>query len=367
MTQEIDVQTLQDMLAQGKSIKVLDVRPTHDRELWWIPGSQHVDAYESLKEGSPGALADVILPEGQLVVTVCGVGRASTKAAEMLAAQRGIPAVTLRGGMKAWSLAWNTASRSFGSVEIMQVRRTGKGCLSYFICSETEAAVIDPSVEHEVYLSLAQVRRARIRIILDTHVHSDHLSRARRLAERSGAELFLPLQHRVRYPHKSVTEGDALPFGATSLNVLSTPGHTEESRTYLVPGVGIFTGDTLFLAGIGRPDLHAAGGESEARSRLLFKSLTRLTSLDAQLLVFPGHTSEPVSFDGEMLTASVGEVARRLSDWLSSEEEFVNRILAQIPPMPPNYEVISQANESGEWPDSDPADLEAGPNRCAVS
>ena len=367
MIQEVDVQTLQEWLTRGKPVKVLDVRPVQDRELWWIPGSQHVDAYESLKAGSAGALADISLPQGQVVVTVCGVGRVSAKAADMLVAQRGIAALTLRGGMKAWSLAWNTASRSFGPVEITQVRRTGKGCLSYLICSEGDAAVIDPSVEPEVYLSLARERGAGIRAILETHIHADHLSRARLLAERSGAELVLPRQQRVRYPHRLVTEGDGISVGAISLEVLSTPGHTDESMTYCVAGAGIFTGDTLFLRGVGRPDLHAAGQESEVRSRMLFKSLQRLTSLDAGLLVFPGHTPEPVSFDGELLTAPLGEVAGRLGDWLSSQEAFVNRILARIPATPPNYAVISQANERGDWPASDPTDLEAGANRCAVS
>jgi glyoxylase-like metal-dependent hydrolase (beta-lactamase superfamily II) len=365
--QEIDVQTLQEWLKQGKPVKVLDVRPAQDRGLWWIPGSQHVDAYESLKAGSAGALADISLEQSQVVVTVCGVGRASAKAADILAAQRGIPALTLRGGMKAWSLAWNTASRSFGSAEITQVRRTGKGCLSYLICSEGEAAVIDPSVEAEVYISLARERAVRIRTILETHVHADHLSRARLLAERTGAELVLPRQHRVRYLHRPVTEGDRISVGAISLDVLSTPGHTDESVTYRVPGVCIFTGDTLFLAGVGRPDLHAAEQESKARSRLLFESLERLAALDAALLVFPGHTPAPVPFDGELLTAPLGEVAGRLGDWLCSEDAFVSRILARIPPTPPNYVVISQANESGEWPASDPTDLEAGANRCAVS
>ena len=367
MTQEIDVQTLQGWLAQGKPVKVLDVRPAQDREQWWIPGSQHVDAYDSLKQGSAGALADLSLPEDQIVVTVCGIGRTSGKAAEILAEQRGIPALSLRGGMKAWGAAWNTASSSFGSVEITQVRRTGKGCLSYLVCSKGEAAVIDPSVEPEVYLSLARERAAQIRTILETHVHADHLSRARLLAERSGAELVLPRQHRVRYAHRAVIEGDTLSVGATPIEVLSTPGHTDESTTYLVREAGIFTGDTLFLAGVGRPDLHASGPESEVRSRALFKSLNKLTRLDARLLVFPGHTSEPVSFDEQLLTAPLGQVASRLGDWLRSEETFVSRILARIPPTPPNYLVISQTNESGEWPASDPTDLEAGANRCAVN
>ena len=100
---------------------------------------------------------------------------------------------------------------------------------------------------------------------------------------------------------------------------------------------------------------------------MLFQSLLRLTSLDASLRVFPGHASEPVSFDGALLTAALGEVGRWLVDWLASEDEFVNRIVARIPPTPPNYTVISQINECGEWPDTDPTDLEAGANRCAVT
>lgn len=367
MTEEIDVETLQEWLAQGKPVKVLDVRPAEDRASWWIPGSQHVDAYESLKTGSPGALADIVLPEGQPVVTVCGVGRASTKAAQVLATLRGIPARSLTGGMKAWSLAWNTATSPVGLVEITQVRRTGKGCVSYFIRSETEAAVIDASVDPSIYMALAERSGARIRYVLDTHVHADHVSRARLLAERIGADLILPRQNRVRYPHKPVGEGDSLPLGATSIEVLETPGHTAESVTYLIPSAALFTGDTLFLAGVGRPDLHADETEAAARARILFRSLTRVASLDQQLLLFPGHTSAPVPFDGRPLTASLGDVVNRLGSWLVSEDEFVSRILARIPPTPPNYSAISEINTLGEWPEGDLTDLEAGANRCAVS
>jgi len=366
MTQEIDVQTLQDWLTRKKPVTVLDIRQPEDRQQWWIPGSWHVDAYRSLKEGSPAALLGTSLPPDQPVVTVCGSGRVSLTAAETLAEKRGIHALSLRGGMKAWSMAWNTASRSFGAVEVTQVRRTGKGCLSYLIRSGPDAAVIDPSVEPEVYVSLAKNSGANIRYVLDTHVHADHLSRARRLAAMCGADLVLPRQDRVRYPHSSVAEGDRLALGATSIEVLSTPGHTAEGVTYLIAGAAIFSGDTLFLSGVGRPDLHAGGTEAE-RARQLFRSLARLASLGRDLMVFPGHTSEPVPFDGEVLTASIGEVVRRLGDWLASEEAFVSRILARIPPTPPNYVAISQLNERGEWPETDPTDLEAGANRCAVS
>ncbi len=366
MTQEIDVQTLQDWLTEQKPVTVLDIRELQDREQWWIPGSRHVDAYRSLKEGSAGPLLDASLPADQPVVAVCGSGRFSLTAAEALAGRRRIPAVSLRGGMKAWILAWNTASGVFGPVEITQVRRTGKGCLSYLLRSGPQAAVIDASLDPEVYLSIAKSSGASIRYVLDTHVHADHLSRARPLAEMSGAELVLPRQDRVRYAHTPVSDGSLLPLGATRIEVLHTPGHTGESVTFLVPDAGIFTGDTLFLAGVGRPDLHASQDETEARARLLFSSLQRITSLNSRLMVFPGHTSKPVPFDGQLLTAPLGEVANLLGEWLASGDRFAARILARIPPTPPNYVAITQLNERGEWPEGDPTDLEAGANRCAV-
>ena len=367
MSQEIDVETLTGWLAQGKPVTVLDVRPAHEHGAWWIPGSRHVDAYDALKAGSLGPLLDESLPTDRPVVTVCNLGRASMKAAELLSEQRGIPALTLRGGMKAWSVAWNTASCSFGPLEITQVRRTGKGCLSYLIRAEGEAVVIDASVDPKVYVSLANRDGADIRYVLDTHIHADHLSRSRRLAGMSGAELMLSRQNRVSFPHKSIAGGDRLPLGSTWIEVLATPGHTDESVTYLIPHVGLFSGDTLFLNGVGRPDLHASREEMEIRARLLFKSLGQLTSLDPRLLVFPGHTSAPVSFNERVLTAPLGEVRSRLGSWLSSEEEFVNRVLARIPETPPNYAAITGINESGDWPESDPTDLEAGANRCAIS
>src|SRR5262249_59764165 len=120
-------------------------------------------------------------------------GRVSHTAAAVLA-NRGFDARSLAGGMKAWSLAWNAADVRLAdsSVRVVQVRRTGKGCLSYMVASKGEAAVIDPSVTPDVYLESAQRHRWSIRYVLDTHIHADHLSRARQVAERTGALLLLP-------------------------------------------------------------------------------------------------------------------------------------------------------------------------------
>ncbi len=155
----IDVETLRRWLEEGRPVTVLDVRPAAERAEWAIPGSLYVDAYDALKVHDPAALADVDVPGDGPVVTVCAAGKTSLIAAEQLAA-RGVEAMSLEGGMKAWSLAWNTAEVPLpdSSVRVIQVRRTGKGCLSYLIGAGEEAFVIDASLDPQVYLDLARVR-----------------------------------------------------------------------------------------------------------------------------------------------------------------------------------------------------------------
>src|SRR5215217_230307 len=142
LTIEMDI--LWQWLEQGRPVTILDVRPSDERAEWAIPGSIHVDAYHALKAGDPQALASVELPDNVPVVTICGAGKTSLIAAQELQA-RGMPARSLRGGMQAWSLAWNHAPVSVpgSAAQVIQVRRTGKGCLSYLIGADGAAAVID--------------------------------------------------------------------------------------------------------------------------------------------------------------------------------------------------------------------------------
>lgn len=127
----IDVATLRQWLEDDRPITVLDVRPLADRTEWAIPQSHHADVYAALKAGDPTALLHLDLPPATPIVTVWGAGKMSLVAAEQLAA-RGYTVYSLDGGMQAWSLAWNDAEVSSPdpTVEVIQVRRTGKGCLS---------------------------------------------------------------------------------------------------------------------------------------------------------------------------------------------------------------------------------------------
>src|SRR5512145_160737 len=205
MTKQIDAETLREWLESQQPVTVVDIRTDEDRVQWAIPGSVHVNAYEALRDGRPGALIDAVFPPDRPVVTVCNAGRVSQTAAEILAG-RGFDARSLAGGMKAWSLAWNLADvpLSDASVRIVQVRRTGKGCLSYVVGSGGEAAVIDPSVSPEVYVAIAGKHGWSVRYVLETHIHADHLSRAKDLARETHAALLLPAQQRARFPFTPV-------------------------------------------------------------------------------------------------------------------------------------------------------------------
>src|SRR5947209_8829372 len=266
----ISTEELRDLLAAGQRVTVVDIRTPDDRE-WSIPGSLQIDAYGALSAGTLGQLADRDLGAGP-VVTVCGMGRTAAKATALLRA-RGVDAMTLEGGMRAWSLAWNTAEATVSGHRVIQVRRTGKGCLSYIVGSGSEAVVIDASVEPAVYVRLLNDKGWRLTAVIDTHIHADHLSRSRALALQEGAELWLPAQNRSNHSFRPVADGDRIRFGSDALVALRTPGYTAESTTYLLEQAAAFTGDTLFLAGVGRPDLEGGSDEESAsRARQLHQS-----------------------------------------------------------------------------------------------
>ena len=367
MTKQIDVNTLRDWLEAQHPVTVLDIRTDDDRAQWAIPGSLHVNAYEALRKGEPGPLDVLPLVADRPVVTICNAGKVSQTAADVLT-RRGFDARSLDGGMKAWSLAWNTAPVPLAdpAVTVIQVRRTGKGCLSYVVGSAREAAVIDPSVSPDVYFDIAKTRGWSIRYVLDTHVHADHLSRAPELATKTGATLLLPPQDRVRFPFTAIADGQSVQLGDARLSAIHTPGHTNESTSYVLNDTAIFTGDTLFTNGVGRPHLHGDPEAARQRARALFASLSRLRALDPHLMVLPAHTSEPVAFDGRPVTAPMADVAEWLTGWLGSEADFVNRVTSNLPPTPSNFVRIVDLNEAGDLPIGDLTDLEAGANRCAV-
>ena len=181
-----------------------------------------------------------------------------------------------------------------------------------------------------------------------------------------GAILHMPEGAPVSYPFSDLADGDVLEVGSAKLEAVRTSGHTPESTSYLLDGRALFTGDTLFLSAVGRPDLDATPEVARHRARELYRSLRRLLALDPEPLVLPGHTGEPVAFDGEPICARLSGV--RGSDRILKEDEdaFVEHIVGHGTPTPSNFERIVQLNRAGESPEGDPTELEAGANRCAA-
>lgn len=363
----IEADTLRQWLDEAREVVVLDVRPLDQRAEWAIPGSIHADVYHALKGGEGVDFSELNLSRQIPIVTVCAAGRVSQVAAEQLV-QDGYAVYSLAGGMNAWSGAWNVATLPVDAQStLLQIRRTGKGCLSYLVGSGGEAFVIDPSVDTHIYEQLARQHGWTIRYVLETHLHADHLSRARQLVQATGATLVLPQSDPRQYPFQPIGAGDSLAVGSLTLQALITPGHTEHSVCYYLPEGMLITGDTLFTNGVGRPDLHTHTGEGQSRAALLYDSLHQLLALPADTRVLPGHTAGPVAFDGQLIMASLSELKDSLPVLTLSKLAFVETVLARIPATPPNYLAITERNTRGHFEESEQAGLEAGANRCAVS
>lgn len=164
-----------------------------------------------------------------------------------------------------------------------------------------------------------------------------------------------------------VTDTTIFKAGNISIKAIQTPGHTLESTSYLIDDKVLLTGDTLFINGVGRPDLKANNDEAMQRSKMLYQSLQKLLALDENIIVLPAHTSQPIDFDNIPIQTTIGNIRQNVSMLKLSGDEFVNTILQRIPPTPANYLSIVEKNIKGDFSDINPVDLEAGANRCAIS
>jgi glyoxylase-like metal-dependent hydrolase (beta-lactamase superfamily II)/rhodanese-related sulfurtransferase len=367
-TQTISVEKLQKMLEQGSPVTILDIRPQEQRDEWRIAESMHQDAYHALTTGEDGALdrfeADPKIP----VVTVCAAGRSSLLAADQLTS-KGYTTYSLEGGMKAWNYAFNTAAVGDSDVKIIQVRRVAKGCLSYIIGSGAYAMVVDASLDPKMYIEIAEKYDWEIVAVADTHIHADYISRTRELAAFTGAKHYFTENADVEYPFLPLSEGQQIKIGEASIKVLSTPGHTPESISFLVDSDYLLTGDTLFIEGVGRPDLKADGDEAIAKATQLYCSLEKIRQLDqsGDLLILPAHTSSAIPFNHKIIAEKLDLLLKNVELLKLGQSSFVEQTIKRIPPCPPNYIQIAALNKSGKYDGINPADLEAGANRCAVS
>jgi glyoxylase-like metal-dependent hydrolase (beta-lactamase superfamily II) len=212
-------------------------------------------------------------------------------------------------------------------------------------------AVVDPVGDIQPYLQAADNAGMRIHYVIDTHVHADHLSPGRALAAAAGAEYVLSTEAGVSFPHKGVRDGDVLPLGNVSATVLHTPGHTPEHICILVTDRTranepwfVFTGHTLMVGDLGRTELAASAEEG---ARQLFKSVRRLRELPDYVEVLPGAYAGSVCgrrLSGKPSSAIGFEKRHNQAFTIGDEAEFVQFMVAEIPPVPPEAARIRAAN-----------------------
>jgi hydroxyacylglutathione hydrolase len=226
-----------------------------------------------------------------------------------------------------------------------------RSCLSYLVgCpSKRVAAVIDPQGEFSNYTSVANHHGLDITDVIDTHVHADHPSAARGLAESLGATLRLGAGAEVGFPYEPLGDTDVINVGNRRIEIIHTPGHTPEHVCLLVDGWFVLTGDTLFVGDVGRVDLALAEVEEDElrrRAESLHASLRRLLELPDHTEVYPGHyagSSCGRGMDGKTISTIGRE--RRASRALSLDlESFIDFQLSDVPPLPADFEVIKRAN-----------------------
>jgi glyoxylase-like metal-dependent hydrolase (beta-lactamase superfamily II) len=212
--------------------------------------------------------------------------------------------------------------------------RVADGCLAYLVVDEPSRAamVIDPRLEQvDRYVEALTARDARLVYVVDTHTHADHLSGARRLADRTGATLVAHAASKLKGTARRVQGGSALELGGTRVDVLDAPGHTPDSMALLIEG-HLFTGDALFVGGAGRTDFQ--GGSASD----LFDTMRAFERLPDATVVHPGH-----DYVGRAVS-TIGE--ERAQNSLLGERDraaFVSRLAVKLPP-PANMAAILRHN-----------------------
>jgi hydroxyacylglutathione hydrolase len=241
----------------------------------------------------------------------------------------------------------------------MYIQQVYTNCLSeaaYYIESNGAAVVIDPMRDYEQFVAMAKERNAEIKFVFETHFHADFVSGHIDLSKATGAPIVFGPDTKTSYPVQVATDGQIFQIGALQLKVLHTPGHTLESTCYLLhdeagKAHALFSGDTLFVGDVGRPDLSSGELTSEELAGMLFESIQeKIMPLGDEVLVFPAHG--PGSSCGKNLgpnkQSTIGE-ERKTNYALQphTKEEFVAEVLNGLGNAPSYFAVNAKINQQG--------------------
>jgi glyoxylase-like metal-dependent hydrolase (beta-lactamase superfamily II)/rhodanese-related sulfurtransferase len=289
--------TLLERLQRGDRFFILDVRGREDFDRFHIEGAPilNVPYFEMIEPGGGSdGLESIVryvdrnlggrLPSDLPILAVCNKGFTSELVSLGLS-RLGYSSATFKGGMRGWGDHYAIrAITDRPDLAIYQIGRPARGCLSYVAASAGKAVVIDPLRHPDPYLALAREAGFTVTAVIDTHGHADHISGGTAIAARTGAPYYLHPHDAVHpidllpavIPFEFLREGQAFRLGRHELKVLHVPGHTLGMVALQLDEKYLFSGDSIFIQSVSRPDL---GGKAESWAPLHARSLRRLSLL----------------------------------------------------------------------------------------
>ena len=377
---QITVDELAAAIDAGEDLTVVDTRPPESFDAWHVPGAVNVSYHPVEGLGAGFSWDDVAeIVEGRSVAVICGKGLSSTSFGFELST-RGYDVQVVKGGMEDWSKLYDVVEvETDGDLYLAQIQRRAKGCLGYVVGDREagEALVVDATRQHHEFELVAADHGMVITGVLDTHVHADHVSGGRALAERLSVPYYLSADadsRGVAYDYEPLADGEALSIGDVDVEVLAAPGHTTELVNLLVDDTYLLSADTLFVESVGRTELEFGEEGAEQGARMLYETIhERYDPLDDDVVVLPGHVSVDadgrfaVGEPGELIAATLGDLRDELDLFALDEAAFVERLTGDGTEKPRNYETVIDVNRgTAELDEHEATEIELGPNNCAA-
>lgn len=361
------------MILNKDDLFILDVRNSEEYKEWKIEGesvkSINVPYFELL-EGVDTLEGEV--PKDKKVLVTCAKEGSSKFVAEQLDEAGYTDVSYLEGGMKTWSEYLHEVKvYQDEDITVYQHIRVGKGCLSYMVLSGDQMLIVDPQRFIDVYQEAAKKYNVKITHVVDSHLHADHISGGRDIAEKVGAKYYLMQSEGATFDFEALESHDKIQFEKVKLEVLAikTPGHTPGSVSFFVNDKLLFSGDTIFVSGLGRPDL---GGKVREWANDLYETIySKVSQIADDVFVLPTHYADleqEMNEDG-YVGDTLGNIRQRNEKMFNVDKElFLEQVEDSVSDeKPPNFEEIIAINRGVESASIERlSELEIGPNRCAV-
>jgi glyoxylase-like metal-dependent hydrolase (beta-lactamase superfamily II)/rhodanese-related sulfurtransferase len=398
---EIDVAKVKEKLDKGEDVFILDVRTPEEHNAWKFS----YDRYQETpvipidRLVSSENIVSEQIPKDKEILTVCSHGNRSQMAAQVLS-KMGYKVKNIKGGMAAWNQVYDVAKLPGSNVittatmatqgteqaAVWQLRRVSKGCIGYVIAVGDAATVIDSTCDLDnSVLLLAEDNGLKITNVIDTHMHADHVSGLSTIAKRVGANAFISREEEYEpaidlgLQVTQIKDNQKIPLGDNvSLIAIHTPGHTEGSMSFVLnlhkeeeegqkTRSCIFTGDTLFVNALGRPDLQNKAREFADKLYDTYQS--KILQYPDNSIILPAHfdTNSIAVKHNEPISETIGSIKRKVKLLSIPKNDFIDFMVSSVTPHPANYEKIIQINkELIPCNRINSGDLEEGPNSCGI-